>query len=64
MPRLSIVIVCWNDEALIHDAIRSVYARDALAIRDRKQGFPSARETLQHIKAVIDSKVKSVQPGS
>jgi GT2 family glycosyltransferase len=26
MPRLSIVIVCWNDEAVIHDAIRSIYA--------------------------------------
>jgi GT2 family glycosyltransferase len=26
MTKLSIVIVCWNDQAVIHDAIRSIYA--------------------------------------
>jgi GT2 family glycosyltransferase len=25
MPKLSIVILCWNDQAVIHDAIRSIY---------------------------------------
>jgi GT2 family glycosyltransferase len=25
MPRLSIVVLCWNDQAVIHDAIRSIY---------------------------------------
>lgn len=27
MPKLSIVILCWNDEEVIHDAIRSIYAK-------------------------------------
>ena len=27
MPRLSIVVLCWNDQAVIHDAIRSIYDR-------------------------------------
>lgn len=25
MPRLSIVVLCWNNQAVIHDAIRSIY---------------------------------------
>jgi len=44
--------------------IRSVYAREALAARGRKPALPSAPEMLQNIKAIIDSKVKSVQSGT
>lgn len=25
MPKLSVVILCWNDDAVIHDAIRTIY---------------------------------------
>jgi GT2 family glycosyltransferase len=27
MPKLSIVILCWNDQKVIHDAIRSIYEK-------------------------------------
>lgn len=27
MPKLSIVILCWNDQEVIHDAIRSIYEK-------------------------------------
>ena len=26
-PKLSIVILCWNDQEVIHDAIRSIYEK-------------------------------------
>jgi GT2 family glycosyltransferase len=27
MPKLSVVILCWNDQKVIHDAIRSIYEK-------------------------------------
>jgi spermidine synthase len=45
-------------------AVRATYEREAVAARDQKRMLPPAQETLQKIKAVIGSKVQSVQPGS
>ena len=45
-------------------AIRAAYDSEAIAARGRQQALPSASQTLRRIKAVIGSKVQSVQPGS
>jgi hypothetical protein len=45
-------------------AVRAAYEREAIAASGLKQALPPATETLSKIKAVIGSKVQSVQPGS
>jgi hypothetical protein len=45
-------------------AMRAAYERDATAARARQKSLPPATETLRSIKAVVDSKVRDVQPDS
>ena len=45
-------------------AMRAAYERDATTARARQKSLPAAIETLRSIKAVVDSKVRDVQPGS
>lgn len=45
-------------------AVHAAYESEAADARVRKQALPPASQTLRRIKAVIGSKVQSVQPGS
>jgi spermidine synthase len=45
-------------------AMRAAYERDAATARARQKSLPPATETLRTLKAVVDSKVRDVQPGS
>lgn len=45
-------------------AMRADYDRNATTARTRQKSLPPAPETLRSIRAVVDSKVRDVQPGS